>query len=289
MNVCGDSQPGQQRFLLEVRDLTFGYGSGPTFLGPIDLQVGEGQLWGVIGPNGAGKSTLLRLLVGLLSPRGGTILLDGEGLGQTRIADRARRIAFVPQNIGGAYPSVARDIVLLGRFPYRRWRLFESPEDHRLVEQAMQFTDTLHLANRRLDTLSGGEAQCVHLAAALAQQPRLMVLDEPTSALDLYHQQLIFLKLRELSRDQRIGVIVVTHDINLAGQFCDRLLILHDGKQVACGSCQEVLRSDMLRSVYEVDLRTVRVPGCARDWLLAVGPDEGSQGPVDPPMKLPFK
>ncbi|MCH7700563.1 MAG: ABC transporter ATP-binding protein [Planctomycetes bacterium] len=289
MNVCGDSQPGQQRFLLEARDLTFGYGSGPTFLGPIDLQVAQGQLWGVIGPNGAGKSTLLRLLVGLLSPRGGTVLLDGEALAQTSVADRARQIAFVPQNIGGDYSSVARDIVLLGRFPHRRWRLFESPEDHRLAEQAMQLTDTLHLANRRLDTLSGGEAQCVHLAAALAQQPRLMVLDEPTSSLDLYHQQLIFLKLRGLSRDQGIGVIVVTHDINLAGQFCDRLLILHDGKQVACGPCEEVLRSDMLRSVYEVDLRTVRVPGCARDWLLAVGPDEGSQGPVDPRMKLPFK
>jgi len=287
VSVSSESRPGHGRLLLEVRDLTFGYGTGPTFLGPIGLRVEEGQLWGVIGPNGAGKSTLLRLLVGLLSPRAGTILLDGATLAQTSVADRARRIAFVPQNIGGDYPSVARDIVLLGRFPHRRWRLFESPEDGRLAEQAMRLTDSLHLADRRLDTLSGGEAQCVHLAAALAQQPRLMVLDEPTTALDLYHQQLIFLKLRELSRDQGIGVVVVTHDINLAGQFCDRLLVLHDGKQVACGSCAEVLRSDTLRSVYQVDLRTVRVPGCSRDWLLAVGPGEENSGQQDPLTKPP--
>lgn len=260
--------------ILRTDGLRFGYPGQGEFLGPIDLHVAAGQLWGVIGPNGSGKSTLLRLCVGLLNPNEGRVLLEGQEVGRLPGLDRARRSAFLPQRPGAPAWATAREMVLLGRFPYRRYRLFESARDFRIAEEALRLTELLELADRRVETLSGGEAQRVHLAAALAQQPRLLVLDEPTSALDPYHQLHIFSILASLAATRELAIMVATHDLNLAGQFCDRLLLLAEGAAVGCGGPEEVLKPEVLEGVYRVRFRTVENLDGGRRWVLPVSDDK---------------
>jgi iron complex transport system ATP-binding protein len=260
--------------ILQADGLAFGYPGQEEFLGPLDLRLAAGHLWGVIGPNGAGKSTLLRLCVGLLKPTGGEVLLEGRRIAQMPAPDRARRAAFLPQRPEALPWATAREIVLLGRFPYRRYRLFESSEDVRIAEEALRQTEMLELADRRLGTLSGGEAQRVHLAAALAQQPRLLVLDEPTSALDPYHQLHIVTILASLVATQGLAIVLATHDLNLAGQFCDRLLLLSEGQVARHGRPDEVLDPAVLESVYRMRFRTVAGADGGPRWVL---PDSGDR------------
>ncbi len=256
--------------ILRLAGLRFAYAGQGEFLGPLDLAVAAGQLWGVIGPNGSGKSTLLRLCVGLLRPFDGQVLLEEQEVTRIPSLERARRLAFLPQRPDGLRWATAREIVLQGRFPYRRYRLFESPEDLRIAEEALRRTQVYELADRPVDTLSGGEAQRVHLAAALAQQPRLLVLDEPTSALDPYHQVHIFSILASLAARGALAVVVATHDLNLAGRFCDRLVLLAEGKCVRCGHPEEVLDTEVLERVYRVPFRRVADSDGGPGWVLPV-------------------
>lgn len=255
---------------LRMSGVRFGYPRGPVFLGPVDVDLSPGQLLGVIGPNGAGKSTLLRLITGVLRSSDGAVTLGGRRIETFRPRERAKLIAFLPQQPQAPPDLVASEVVLLGRFPHRPYRFFDSADDHAFAERAMQVTDTLALRNRRLATLSVGEQQRVHLAAALTQQPRLLVLDEPTSALDPYYQLGIFATLGRLCRDQGLCVVVVTHDLNLAGRFADRLLLLRAGAVFACGSPGEVLRADILRRVYSVDFRIFESDDGRTSWALPI-------------------
>ena len=214
------------RPILSIQDLQFAYPGGPAFLGPLEFDVQAGQVWGVLGPNGAGKSTLLRLCVGLAQPTAGRVLLHDHDVCRLRAADRARIVAFLPQRPEGSPEVSVREIALLGRYPHREYRFFESPDDILIAEAALRQTDTLTFADRLIGTLSGGEAQRVYLAAALAQQPTVLVLDEPTASLDPYHQLQIFSILRSLAADCQLAIVVATHDLNLAGRFCHRLLLL---------------------------------------------------------------
>jgi iron complex transport system ATP-binding protein len=157
--------------------------------------------------------------------------------------------------------------------------VFDSPEDMSIAEDALDQTDTLEFADRPIDTLSGGEAQRVHLAAALAQQPRLLVLDEPTSALDPYHQVAIFSILRGLAAGQGLTIVVATHDLNLAGRFCDRLLLMAEGKAVCRGGAEEVLAPATLESVYRVPFRSIEDPHDGRRYVWAVGSDSVVSSP----------
>jgi iron complex transport system ATP-binding protein len=147
--------------------------------------------------------------------------------------------------------------------------MFESVEDHRVVEQAMTLTETLAFADRLLPTLSGGETQRVHVAAALAQQPRILLLDEPTASLDLQHQLAIFAILSDRTRHDGLTTVIVSHDVNLAARFCSHVLLLNDGKSVALGPPERVLAPSVLEPVYSVKLMALSVPGCPdRRWLV---------------------
>lgn len=255
---------------MQVRGLQFGYTSGRPFLGPLDFEIHCGRMLAVVGPNGAGKSTLLRLLAGLAQPHAGEVLLENVPLQSISPRDRARRITFLPQKPSAPPTTTAAEIVALGRHPHRQFGLFESSADTRVVEAAMTQTKTTEFAPRRMDTLSGGEAQRVHLAAALAQQPELLILDEPTAELDLLHQIECFELLRQLTDNNKIATVVVTHDLNLAARYADDAMLLNTGQVSAHGSTDRVLVPDKLERVYSVSFSAVKSNN--HRWLLAQRP-----------------
>ena len=262
--------------ILKLDGVRFGYAQRPDFLGPVSLEVCGGECWAIVGPNGAGKTTLLRLMAGLRRPDAGRLYLGDEPLAGISDRRRAQRLAFVPQQAPIDLDLAVRNVVLLGRFPHRSLGLFESARDHRIAERAMALTETSGFADRPLATLSGGEAQRVHVAAALAQEPQLLLLDEPTASLDLQYQLAIFEILRARAEHDGLGVVVVTHDVNLAAQFCSHVLLLHEGRPVASGPPAEVLDPEVLEPVYGIPLRRLTISAEPdRRWIV---PAEGRRG-----------
>ncbi len=257
---------------LTIAELRYGFPQRPAFLGPLTLRADPGELLGIIGPNGAGKTTLVRVLAGILRPHSGIIRWTGVDLQRLPLRERARRVAYLPQKPPADLPATAMEVVLMGRFPHRSYQLFESQADADVCRRCMELTATWELADRVMDTLSGGEAQRVHLAAALAQEPELLLLDEPTSALDLYHQLATFDLLVRLTREKRMACVVVTHDLNLAGRHADRLALLDRGTLVAAGPPDQILTDERLAPVYGVRFVSYRRSPHARPWILPEPP-----------------
>ncbi|MCS6927139.1 MAG: ABC transporter ATP-binding protein [Candidatus Binatia bacterium] len=235
----------------------------------ITVDVHAGACLGILGPNGAGKSTLLRLLAGVLPPSAGQVLLDGQALQCWPARARARRLALVPQRTELTFPLRAREVVLLGRTPYvGRWQQ-ESREDVRVAEEAMALTDTTHLAEQAVTTLSGGELQRVVIARALAQQPAFLLLDEPTASLDLRHQLEISSLLSTLRR-RGVTIVLATHDLNLALALCSTVLLLQQGRIVAVGPPAAVLTPQRVRAVFAVDVCLAHHPVTGMPYLIPV-------------------
>jgi len=248
----------------EVRELSFRYDSvrnrqsgdhSAWVIDGVEFTVRQGEIVGVIGPNGSGKSSLLKLLTKLVRPQEGTIHLYGAELGTLSRESIARQVAYMPQDLSYDFPFSVLDMVLMGRFPYRRsglWNLvgWERHEDLAVAEDAMAQTDVTHLANRMIDTLSAGERQRVLLARALAQEPRVMMLDEPTAHLDLNHQLDVCRILKQVHAQLQMTVLLVSHDINLASQYCDRILVMKQGALVCIGTPQAVIHPQVLTEVY---------------------------------------
>ena len=232
----------------------------------VSCDVGEGEILGIIGPNGSGKSTLLKLLGALLLPRQGTIRLQERPLDSFSRQELARIVAYVPQQSSVIFPFTLAEFVLMGRFPHRRtggvlggfgW---ETAEDLRAAGQAMEAMEILHLADRAISDVSGGERQRAFIACALAQAPRVLLLDEPTVFLDLRHQVDICAIMRRLNREQGLTVVWVSHDLNLASQYCDRLLLLQDGALARLGAPSAVLQPEVIESVYRCPVLVDRHP-----------------------------
>ena len=251
----------------------------------MELTVREGEILGVIGPNGSGKSSLLKLLAKLVRPQEGTIRLFGAELGALSRESISRQVAYMPQDLSYDFPFSVLDMVLMGRFPYRRgglWNLvgWERQEDLAAAEEAMVQTDVTHLANRMIATLSAGERQRVLLARALAQVPRVLMLDEPTAHLDLNHQLDVCRILQRVHEQLQMTVLLVSHDINLASQYCDRILIMKQGAVVCIGPPQDVIHPRVLTEVYgcqvlvdahpDTGLPRVSLPGQDRHQTVAV-------------------
>ncbi len=245
--------------LLSVDRVSFKYGEQWVLRG-IDFEVEKGDFLGVIGPNGSGKTTLLRIIDGILRPQEGEVRLEGTEIGRLRRDALARSVAVVPQYSALAFPFSVEEVVLMGRSPHLgRWR-FEGEQDHRIAREAMEMTDTLALAARDMESLSGGERQRVLIARALAQEPRLMLLDEPTAFLDIRHQVDFFDRIRALNRDRGLTIVAVTHDINLAAHYCDRVILLKDGRIEAAGSVEAVITDENIRRAYETRVLVDRHP-----------------------------
>jgi iron complex transport system ATP-binding protein len=200
----------------------------------------------VIGPNGAGKTTLLRAVAGMIPVRSGETKVDGRDTGRLPRREAARLLAMVPQDPVLPAGMTAYEYVLLGRTPYIGYLGTESVEDRRRAAEAMERLDAAEFAERRLDRLSGGERQRVVLARALAQDSRALLLDEPTTALDIGHQQTVLDLVDGLRREQGIAVLAAFHDLTLAAQYTDRMVLLVDGEVLADGSPATVLRPEAL-------------------------------------------
>ncbi len=255
---------------LQLRDVRVGFPERPNFLGPVTLDIRSGQCWGIVGPNGAGKSTLLRLMAGLLTASAGEVLLGGKCLRDLVVRDRAKLMALVPQAVSGDADLSVRETVLMGRYPHRSFGLFESSEDVRVVERVLSMTETAVFSDRKLGTLSGGEAQRVHVAAALAQTPSILLLDEPTASLDLKHQLSIFELLRDTADRESLAVVVVTHDVNLAARFCTDVIVLDDGAVAAAGVPTHVLTPALLSRVFGVEMVCATDQASGTGWLTPV-------------------
>jgi iron complex transport system ATP-binding protein len=230
----------------------------------IDLVVPYGVSVAVLGPNGSGKSTLLRLLLGTQTPGSGSVEFGGRTLGKWGRPELARAIGVVPQGEEEVFPLSVRELVAMGRYPHLGpWRR-EGEADRRAIEQAMRRCDVLQFSDRPISTLSGGERQRARIARALAQEPGTLALDEPTVALDIRHEMEIFELLRDLV-GSGVTVLLVTHNLNLAARYADRLLLLDEGQLAAEGAPSEVLRGELLREVYRWPLNTTTHPGPGRD------------------------
>lgn len=235
------------------------------------LAVDRGVVTALVGPNGAGKSTAVRVAAGLLKPVAGNVMLDGRPLDRWQRRDLARTLALVPQfpALPPLYP--VRNVVALGRTPYIGLLGGETRHDWDVVDACLAETGITDLAARRAGELSGGERQRVAIARALAQEPSVLLLDEPTSNLDLRFQGSVLGLLRRLARDRDLACLVVLHDLGLAGQFCDTVVLMAEGKLVAAGSPGEVLRGDRLSAVYGTGLRVFAHPETGAPLVVHAG------------------
>ncbi len=250
---------------LNVEQASYSYAAtdrvAPQFtIDPVSFQARQRELVAILGPNASGKSTLLRLLAGMLKPLSGRILLDGQEASQLGLRTRARRIALVQQESALLFPLRVWEYVLQGRYAYGRSLRFETAEDFRMAANAMKQVGAEQLAERWMDQLSGGEKQRVILARALAQQPALLLLDEPTQHLDIGGKVELLRRLRRLAHENRYTVVVVTHELNLAAEFADQIVLMYKGKCLSVGSPIEVYRRDLLEQVFNAPLEVETGP-----------------------------
>jgi iron complex transport system ATP-binding protein len=244
---------------LNVEQASYAYAAGkreaPLFtLEPTSFEARQRELVAVLGPNASGKSTLLRLAAGTHAPLSGRVQLDGFEVSQLDTRTRAQRIAVVQQESPLLFPMRVWEYVMQGRHPYGRGLHFETQEDMTVVENALAQVGGGHLTGRMMQEISGGEKQRVVLARALAQRPLLLLLDEPTLHLDIGAQVELLRQLRRLAAENRYTVVVVTHELNLAAEFADRVVLLHRGKCLRVGTPAEVYERQALEQVFATDL-----------------------------------
>jgi len=229
-------------------------------VGPLDLSLASGHLYGLLGHNGSGKSTLLKLMARQLSPTNGYVRFEGEPLDDWSSRSFARRVAYLPQEVPEATGLTVRELVALGRYPWHGpiGRFTASDQDH--VDAALRLTDMEAFSERLLDTLSGGERQRAWLAMLVAQDSACMLLDEPISALDVAHQIEVMDLVRNLCHERSLTVVAVLHDVNIAARFCDDLIALHSGRQVVRGTPKEVVQPSSLHRIYGVEMGVIQHP-----------------------------
>lgn len=253
---------------LSVEQVSYAYSSNPSqaplfTLEALSFQAKPGEIVAILGPNACGKSTLLKLISGALEPLSGRISLNGFATSSLSTKTRAQRIALVQQESPLLFPSRAWEFVLQGRHPYGRALRFETDKDVAIAKNALAQVNALHLGDRWMDQISGGEKQRMVLARALAQQPLLLLLDEPTLHLDIGAQVDLLVTLRRLAAENRYTVVVVTHELNLAGEFADQVVLLQKGKCLRVGPPATVYQRDLLEQVFQAPL-TVELTASGR-------------------------
>ncbi len=239
--------------ILNVQGLNFAYNSVP-ILKNLSFQVNKGEFLGVVGPNGSGKSTLLKNLDRILKPQAGVIFIDNNDQKEMHRREIAKKIGYVPQREGNIFPTTVFETVLMGRKPHINWT--ESKEDKKIVAETLERLKLGKFALRDISQLSGGERQKVYIARALVQKPKILLLDEPTANLDLKHQIEVLNLLLETKRGG-ITIIVAIHDLNLALKYCDKIIILNEGKIFAKGG-KEILSKENIEIVYGIKVSMIQ-------------------------------
>ena len=261
----GDASRATPEVRLSVEQVSYAYAPNPSqaplfTLEAMSFQARPGELVAILGPNASGKSTLLKLISGSLAPLSGRIFLNGFETHSLPVKTRAQRIALVQQESRLLFPSRAWEFVMQGRHPYGGGLRFESEEDILIANNALAQVGAAELADRWMDKISGGEKQRVILARALAQQPLLLLLDEPTLHLDIGAQVDLLESLRRLAAQNRYTVVVVTHELNLAGEYADQVVLLQRGKCLRVGPPATVLQREILEQVFQAPLSVEMTP-----------------------------
>jgi cobalamin transport system ATP-binding protein len=260
---------------LKVEQASYAYSatdrSAPKFtLGPVSFEAQQRELVAILGPNASGKSTLLKLLAGLLKPLSGRVEVDGQEVSELEPRARAQQVALVSQESELLFSLRVWEYVLQGRYPYGKRLRFESDEDCLMAGNALAQVGADSLRDRWMDQLSGGEKQRVILARALAQRPGLLLLDEPTQHLDIGGKVELLRRLRKLADENRYTVVVVTHELNLAAEFSDRIALMHKGKCLRMGAPVEVYQREVLEEVFETPLE-VEIRSSGRPRVILSG------------------
>ncbi len=259
--------------MLEIKDLICGYDT-KFFLKGINLRVESKELVGIIGPNGSGKTTLLKGITRVLKPKKGGIFLEGKDIAQMGFRELAKRIAVVSQSFETGFMSV-EEFVLLGRIPhFERFQFLETKEDLEIVRKCMALTGALKFKDQPISEISGGERQLALIARALAQEPGLLLLDEPTTHLDIAHQVGILDLIKRLNRELGLTVIMILHDLNLAGEYCDRLALMSDGIIYKEGVPQYVLDYRTIEEVYKTVVVVEKNPISSKPYVLLISEEE---------------
>jgi len=245
---------------LAVENVSFGYSPGVPTLHDVSLSIDKGEFLGLVGPNGSGKTTLLRLLNRIYIPQSGQVTFDGRDINRYSRTELARKMAFVPQESNSPFPFSVLEIVLMGRSPHTVGRVFENPRDLEIAREMLAMTDISHLAHHPITALSGGERQRAFIARALAQQPQILLLDEPNAHLDIAHQIDIFTIIKKLNRKSGLTVISVSHDLNLAASFSDRIAMMVCGSVAAAGPPEEVLTASRILDAFGTAVLVDRHP-----------------------------
>ena len=245
--------------LVQVKNVNYRYNHQWVIKG-VRFELFPGELVGLIGPNGSGKTTLLKLLNNLLAPKEGQVLYEGKPLRALSQAQIAQRVALVSQENSFVFPPTVLEVVLMGRSPYLKRFQLEGSQDLQMAEAAMEQTRITHLRSRTLHELSSGEKQRVFLARALCQKPHLLLLDEPTAFLDIKHQVTIMDLILSLHQQNGLTILVASHDINLAAQYCQRLILIREGTIEVVGHPSQVVNEETIRKVFETPVMVDQNP-----------------------------
>ena len=262
--------------LLKVEDVFGGY-TKEAVLKRVSFEISQGEFLGIIGPNGSGKSTLLRLMTRVLLPQKGKILFENKDITKIKLKELCRKIAFVPQDTLINFSFSVEEIVLMGRIPHLKRLQLETQKDFLIAQKSLSSTDILHLNDKKIDQLSAGERQRVIIAKALAQEPILLLLDEPTSHLDIGHQIQILDLLKKLNQEENLTVIIVLHDLNLASEYCDRLILLNEGKVFKDGTPLDVLTYQNIEAVYRTIVVVNKNPFSSKPYVVLVSKERCPQ------------
>lgn len=244
---------------VNIENIVCGYSSG-FMLKEISLEIKKGSFTGIVGPNGSGKTTLFKAISGELSLKEGSIFINNTDTSKISNKQKAQKMAIVSQNTEIADITV-EDYVLLGRMPYKKpFQLLDKQSDYTIAYKYMKLTGTMHFKDKLMCELSGGEQQLAAIARALAQEPELLLLDEPTSHLDISHQVQVLNLIQRLNEELKLTVLMIIHDLNLAGEYCDNLIMMNNGKIHTKGSPEEVLNYQHIEDVYKTVVITQQNP-----------------------------
>ena len=236
--------------MLKLENIHSGYNNIPVIEG-ITLNIENGEFVGMIGPNGSGKTTLARTITKIIKPSKGKVYYKDGDIEKIDISELARDVAFMPQEMNTVFSISVYDIVMMGRFPHIKRFRDAVKKDHDIVNECLRLTEVLNLSEKDIDEISSGERQRVLIAKALAQEPKLLILDEPTSKLDIGHQVQIMDLLRKFNRTKNITIIAILHDLNIASDYCKRLILLNNGRLEAIGTPEKIIESSLIEKVYK--------------------------------------